>query len=251
MMRVITFVMMLLVPSMVWAQWVPPDDRYKGYPRELIEWPKNPPTTEQLKACEDQEYYEPADFHLAEGANRVKVAGTPRVLKVPECRWMLTAHSDPAKRWRLVMRPVGTKICVDEQGRDLFDCGSETGKPCYNPTPLGWPILPPMTVVPAPVLRVPIREQIRTGIYVPKYEEPEDDVVVVPAVLVPQNKGGICSGRKGLLCALVPVAVCFVGYKVNDGVCGIRFSSEDGPPSNRPSTIPPPPPNITPVKPPG
>ena len=250
--RLIVALFFLLTPLLAWAQWVPPDDRYKGYPRELVQWMPTPPTAEQLQACVDAEGYEPTDLHLVKYADRVKVASVYE-LQTDQCRWELTAHSDPAKRYRLVMRRKGTLIARDEQGRDLFDYGSPNGPVCKNPTPYGWPVNLPPTVAVVPVVPMPIREQLRAGIYIPKYEEPEDDVVVVPAVLVPQNKGGICSGKKGVLCAvLIGGAACIIGQVANHGVCGIRFSSEDAPPSNRPPTPrPPPPPNTTPAKPPG
>src|SRR3989344_1499190 len=118
--RLIVALLFLLTPSLAWAQWVPPDDRYKGYPRELVRWMKAPPTDEQIQACKDAEFYVPSDDSVAKYADRVKIAGF-RVLKRPQCRFELTAHRDPEKRHRLVQRPAGTRIAIDEHGRDLFD----------------------------------------------------------------------------------------------------------------------------------
>lgn len=106
---------------------ITPDDRYKGYPRELIEWPTAPPNKDSCKA---QEFYEPDDTHLEKYMSRVKVAPKPRVQQHDECVWMLTRN-----KWRYVMRPAGTKVAVDLNGRDLFDLGSGKGKVCVNPRP--------------------------------------------------------------------------------------------------------------------
>src|SRR6185295_16692710 len=64
------FVALLAVASAVSAQDLRPDNRYKGYPASLIQWPKGGP---DLDACQAQEYYEPADVHLTKYVDRVKV----------------------------------------------------------------------------------------------------------------------------------------------------------------------------------
>jgi hypothetical protein len=130
------------------AQEMKPDNRYKGYPKSLIEWPKAPP---DIKACQALEFYEPADLHLRKYAGRVKVADV-RIQKFDECRWMLTRN-----KWRWVLRPKGTKILVDDTGRDLFDGGSPAGKVCNNPSPFGVPIMPEKPEPPTPVKPEPIR----------------------------------------------------------------------------------------------
>ncbi len=253
MIRLIVLVMTLLAPSLVWAQDVTSDDRYKGYPKELIQWPTAPPTAEQIKECQAQEFYEPADYHLEKYAGRLKVASV-RIQETSECTWMLTAHSDPAKRWRWVMRPAGTKVAQDKYGRDLFDLGSPTGKPCYNPRPLVVKILPVVPMVPEIIVppALKLREQIETGVYVPKDKEPE---VVAPVVIVPpapESHGWFCSGKKGIFCAAA--VACITGSAINRSpFCGIKVGgSKPTPPntpSGRPPTQPTPPPNTTPVKP--
>lgn len=242
MFRAIVFVAMLLAPTFVWAQGESfvMDDRYAGYPKELQPPKELPPLN--LAECKAGEFYDPDDTHLLKYMSRVKMAKDPRILQDPECRIMLTV-----KGWRWVMRPVGTAIAVDEQGRDLFDLE------CGNPTPFGVPILPPPTVAAVvPVLPLDFREKLVTGVYIPKYEEEEDDDVVVAAV-VPAPSGNICSGKKGFLCA--GIAACIVGSAVNRTLfCGLSFGDDDEPTPDRPATpepVRPPPPSITPPKPPG
>lgn len=123
-----------------------PDDRYMGYHGPAIVWPTSLP---DMGACKSAEYYEPSDTHLERYA--VNVAGT-RIQQEDECRWEDTIYS-----WRWILRPAGTVIAVDAQGRDLFDYGSPNGKVCKNPTPIGVPIKPPTkpTPPPAPPAYVP------------------------------------------------------------------------------------------------
>lgn len=241
-MRRLLVALFLLIPSLGWAQYVAPDDRYKGYPSELVQWMSAPPTAEQLAACLAGEYYEPADDSIAKYASRVKIADY-RVTQVAECRWTLTAHSDPVLRWRLALRPPGTKIALDAQGRDLFDFGTANGVVCKNPSPYGWPVSssPPAVIVPP----VPLRVQIEEGKYTPKYEEPEVTPVVIPVI---EKKKSRC---RGLCAALIVGGICAIGQVANGGVCGIKFGGEDIPPVViQPPPIAPPPPNLTPVKPP-
>lgn len=127
------FVVVVLASVSSAQDLLQPDDRYRGYPKSLIQWTSELP---DLVACEKDEYYEPSDFHLAKYVSRVKVAGV-RVQEFDECRWMLTSN-----KWRYVLRPKGTRHLVDSLGRDLFDDGSPTGKPCKNPSPFGFEIKP-------------------------------------------------------------------------------------------------------------
>lgn len=256
MFRAMVLMMMVLVPSAAWAQWVPPDDRYKGYPRELVEWLKEMPSAADLQTCKDGEYYSAADTSIAKYADRVKIAGY-RTLEHDECRFELTAHSDPKKRWRLVLRPKGTQIAIDPKGRDLFDFGAPGEKVCKNPTPYGWPILPPPTeeVVAPPIVvppATPITTAIKTGNYTPAYVAPPR----MPRAVVVDNKkkgGWFCSGKKGILCGLA--AACVTGSIVQrTPFCGISTGDDDEPPpyqppGGRPPSNPAPPPNTTPPKP--
>lgn len=122
----------LFMISSVGAQEVRPDDRYRGYyPTVLVRWPTALP---DLAKCMDFEYYEPDDLHLVKYASLVKIAGE-RTQESAECVWMLTRND-----WRWVLRPAGTKVAVDDRGRDLFDFGSPNGKVCANPRSVGIPI---------------------------------------------------------------------------------------------------------------
>lgn len=164
------------VPS-AFAQ-VAPDDRYAGYPASLVKWPASWP---DLNQCKNQEYYEPLDTHLTRYASRAKIAGY-RVQESDECVWMLTRNS-----WRWVLRPAGTKVAVDAQGRDLLDGGSPTGNTCMNPRPISIPI-PSRPVAeaaaPAPPIRFspPPAPRPEPRVYTPPppQSEPEPRVVYVP-----------------------------------------------------------------------
>lgn len=141
--------LLIFIASVASSQDLRPDDRYEGYPKSLIQWTSEPP---DLVECQKGEYYEPSDFHLAKYENRVKVAGV-RVQEFDECRWMLTSN-----RWRWVLRPKGTRHLIDALGRDLFDGGSPTGKPCINPSPFGFAIKPKEEPKPRPPIS-PLRVQ--------------------------------------------------------------------------------------------
>jgi hypothetical protein len=129
---------LITVPAFAQTQNFTPDDRYKGYPSTLISWPTARPN---VTACVAGEYYEPVDTHLTKYADRVKVARV-RVQQYDECTFMLTSKS-----WRWVLRPAGTKVAVDAQGRDLFDYGSPKGRKCANPRPFAVAIAPKVTEV--------------------------------------------------------------------------------------------------------
>lgn len=190
----------LVMPvSFVSAQELRPDDRYNGYPQVLIEWPSGLP---DLVACQAQEFYEPADFHLRKYVSRVKVFSTPRIQEFDECRWMLTRN-----KWRWVLRPAGTAHLVDAYGRDLFDDGSPGREGCENPSPFGFvaqaveQFAPP----PSPVARPPAIPAPRVSFYggptvfaptLPRMVMPPS-VESEPVVVTRDNKkGGFCSSKK-------------------------------------------------------
>lgn len=205
---------LLLVSSLVSAQELRPDDRFTGYPRELIEWPKGgaPP---DLVACQAQEYYEPADFHLKKYVSRVKVAGV-RVQDYDECRWGLTRN-----KWRWVMRPAGTRHLVDARGRDLFDDGSPGREGCENPSPFGFVILPqtsaqfvpPPEPIPPPVPLPPpppmVRQEAPPRMVMPPPMELEP--IESPQTIVVSREKGFCSSKKCRIGAIVGGAA-IAGY---------------------------------------
>ena len=133
-------VLFALLPVLALAQSsdIAPDDRYRGYPSSLVSFP---PSLPDLKACVAQEYYEPLDVHLMRYTSRVKVASV-RTQEYDECTWMRTRNGD---RW--VLRPKGTQVAQDAQGRDLFDYGSSNGKQCGNSRPVSIPVKPEPVVI--------------------------------------------------------------------------------------------------------
>jgi len=141
----VSFVVVALA-SVASAQDLWPDDRYKGYPKSLIQWPVGP---QDMTMCQALELYEPDDTHLTKYASRVKIAGF-RVQETKECTWMDTRYG-----WRWAMRPIGTKVAQDAQGRDLFDYGSPAGKVCMNPRPFSVAIVPIVAVAKRPVVSKP------------------------------------------------------------------------------------------------
>ena len=125
------------------------DDRYiaLGYnPPELhrlgIQWPDAPP---DLAACKAQEPYEP---HYTNLLRYVPEGIKFRVQTEDECAWTLAGS-----QWLWKKRPVGTKVAVDDQGRDLFDLGDGVGQVCGNPRPVSYtfpkptPLEPPGCVI--------------------------------------------------------------------------------------------------------
>ena len=170
-----------------------PDDRYRGYPTHLIEWPSYLP---DLQVCRLMEYYEPSFTNLAQYANLVQIAGE-RIQETDECRWMLTSNW-----YRWVLRPRGTRVFVDAQGRDLFDGGSPAGKVCYNPGPFSFIIRPERVVTPLFRERIE-REQEPERIRI--VEEPLPPLPPEPMRHEPVvTKKGFCSSKK---CKLALVAI--------------------------------------------
>lgn len=136
------------------AQDIQPDNRFDGYPKTLIGWPSQLP---DLEKCAAQEYYEPRDFHLAKYAERFgKSKGLysetmgwkyVRVQASDECVWTRTRNGD-----QFVVRPKGTLVAQDGQGRDLFDLGTDPSgnKGCKNPRSKKWAIGAPPVVTEHP-----------------------------------------------------------------------------------------------------
>ena len=201
---VFVIVGLLFISSSVSAQELRPDDRYKGYPQVLIEWPKGLP---DLNVCQAQEYYEPADFHLVKYINRVKVVGV-RIQDYDECRWSLTRN-----KWRWVMRPAGTRHLVDARGRDLFDDGSPNGQPCDNPSPFGFAILPQMAEQfvpppPPPQVRQEAPAPPRLIIPPPMALEPTESTRDNETIVVSrEKKGSFCSSKKCWIAGIIGGAV--------------------------------------------
>jgi hypothetical protein len=149
------FVFLSLAAGNVSAQtpFGSPDNRYTqrvdgqpGFPSSLVPKFKSAP---DLTSCDSQPAYEPAATHLMRFTTRVKVAKV-RIQATDECVGMRTAAGD---KW--VRRVKGTKVAVDELGRDLFDFGSPTGQACGNPRPFSIPLGVPaatVTVTSAPVV---------------------------------------------------------------------------------------------------
>ncbi len=180
------------------AQEMRPDDRYYGYPQSLIEWPKSPP---DMDICQAAEYYEPADTHLTKYVNRVTVADT-RVQRFDECVWMLTRY-----KWRWVLRPRGTEVLVDEQGRDLFDHGSPFGMRCDNPRPFSFVVEVERTEQSTPIQRM---DPSTFRLPPDPVKGPWRSTAVVPTH---KKKKGLCSGKTCRWTVAV-LGVAAAGYAV-------------------------------------
>jgi len=199
----------LLLPQVVAAQTFVPDDRYNGYPKSLVNMVVTPLV---LTTCVAQEYYEPLDLHLVQYETRVQVARV-RVQEFDECTWMLTRNS-----WRWVLRPAGTKVAVDGQGRDLFDFGSPTGNKCANPRPFSAIIRPLDTVIatevaPPPVYEPLIKLDIVKAVESIKIDPPcdEEEVVVAAAPVVEKKRSW---GRRILVGGILLVAGKLIHSKI-------------------------------------
>lgn len=181
-MRVLFLLIALLLPSAVAAQPFVPDNRYDGYPSSLVQMTVTPLS---LATCIAQEYYEPLDLHLVKYETRVKIASV-RIQKYDECTWMLTRN-----KWRWVLRPAGTKVAQDAEGRDLFDFGSPTGNKCANPRPWSIAVVPPAEPIfaaPAPKLEVSALKPFQWRRYVLPPPPPPPIVPEVPAPVVQKKR---------------------------------------------------------------
>jgi hypothetical protein len=135
----VLFALMLAVNTSAQTPFGSKDNRYDGYPKSLIDWPANEPTKEQLDRCASYKSYEPRDTHLSKYYDRLKVANT-RTQETDECTYMRT---DQGSAW--VRRVKGTRVAVDELGRDLADLGSPTGLVCHNPRQFSYRVNVPAT----------------------------------------------------------------------------------------------------------
>jgi hypothetical protein len=177
MFRIVVAFTFVLVATSAAAQtpFGKPDDRFKGYPKSLVPKFATPPTPAELTACAANKYYEPIDTHLIKYVERIK--HTIRVQKTDECTGMRTAAGD-----KLVLRPKGTKVAVDELGRDLFDMGSPTGKVCGNGRLFSIPVNVPVTTTPPAVIEVP-----PPAVRAPRQAPVTPEVPEVPRRVVPRQ----------------------------------------------------------------
>ncbi len=208
----VVFALFFLASVSAFAQTtsIESDDRYSAWEkasRVKVVWPTELP---DLTKCAAQEPYEPHFVNLF----RFVPAGIKfRVQPTNECTWTLAG-----KQWLWKIRPKGTKVAVDSQGRDMFDLGPEdgNGKVCGNPRVVSIPIIPPPPAAPAPPPRV---EPPPPPVEVPA--PPPAEVVSIP----PQTE---CEIRPSAATAKFGDSVTFEGYIRGDadGAAG-KWSRDD------------------------
>ncbi|MBI4049745.1 MAG: hypothetical protein HY395_02960 [Candidatus Doudnabacteria bacterium] len=188
----VVFSLALVSTASAQTPFGPPDERYshrvegqRPYPASLVPKFESAPTQDQLVACAGQKPYEPADTHLYRYVSRVKVARI-RVQETDECTGMRTAAGD-----KLVLRPKGTKVAVDELDRDLFDFGSPNGAVCGNARVFSIPvnIPPPPAVIEEPALMIELPPRPEPP--APRVRRPRPLPPLPPPVAVREKEEGI------------------------------------------------------------